>query len=198
MEASLRATSRTRCVLAHEPGIDPPRALVEALKRHGVSTVVCDSPFVALARLCEANGHEPDAPVALLLLEPEGMPRAEALREAAERFVPGAACWVYESGTRPRLRAAIGRRPRPPRHERTGQVSPPAPDRRTPPRRQAAPTLRLVDLEPPPSPNQGEEANTGAPVDEGSWKGSRGAGVSRPLLSDDELQMLLSPDPTED
>ncbi len=192
-------------MLAHEPGIDPPRALVEALKRHGVNTIVCDSPFVALARLREAEGHEPDKPVALLLLEPDKMSQAEALREAAERFVPRAACWVYESGTRPRLRAAGGRRPRPVRHERTGQVteSPKAPDRRTPPARQTAPRLRLVDLEPPAS---AMDANTRGPGDEGSEQGfgggarqgSGGAGVSRPLLSDDELRMLLSPDSSED
>jgi len=197
MEATLRATSRTRCVLAHEPGVEPPRALVEALKRHGVNTIVCDSPFVALARLCEAGGREPDGPVALLLLEPSGMPRAEALREAAERFVPRAACWVYESGTRPRLRAAARQRPRPARHERAGQVQDPPPDRRTPSRRQGVPRLRLVDIDPPaPGPGLPPEPNTPPPGDEGSWKGS--AGVSRPLLTDDELQMLLSPDPTED
>ncbi len=184
-------------MLAHEPGIDPPRALVEALKRHGVDTVICDSPFVALARLCEVGGREGGAPVALLLLEPGKMSDAAALREAAERFVPTAACWVYESGTRPRLRAAPGARPRPVRHERTGQVQDPPRDRRTPPKRVGAPRLRLVDIDPPaatPTPDPG--ANTDGPGDEQFPRGM--GGVSRPLLSDDELHMLLSPDPTED
>jgi hypothetical protein len=175
-----------------ERGVKPPAALVEALRRHAIEPIRCESPFIALARLCELAGQ---TPVALLLVHPDRLPEGEALRVACERYTPTATCWVYDESSRPRLRAAPPVRPGAPiaaRHEATGKArlarrSP------TPAASRPAPRLRLVE---PDEPNLGlvdpadaEGANPVAPGVVG-----HGSTSPRSILTDDELDMLMAPD----
>ncbi len=203
MEAKRQEGIPTRCVMLAERGTSPPPALLEALRRHAIEPLRCESPFIAFARLCEFGAKSPDAPVALLLVQPERLPEGEALRTASERYTPGVTCWVYDETSRPRLRAAAPLRTRvetPARHEPAGQarLSKPAP----PARPRPAPRLRLVEADAPdlgivdPGQDLTQGANQGAPASVGP---NTGAPTSpRSILTDDELEMLMAPELPDD
>lgn len=177
-----------------ERGAEPPPALVEALRRHDIQPVRCDSPFVAFAHLCKLA---PGAPAALLLVQPDRLPESEALRLASERYTPGVSCWVYDESSRPRLRAAAPTRPRaqtPARHERTGQarLAQASKDRR--PAAPPPPRLRLVEPDAPDLELVDPGANPDANPDAFRGVGPTGARSPRSILTDDELEMLMAPD----
>lgn len=176
-----------------ERATSPPEALLEALRRHEIEPLRCDSPFVAFARLCELSSGAPGVPVALLLVQPERLPESEALRQASERYTPASTCWVYDETSRPRLRAAPPARPRPEgltRHEQTGQarLARASKDRRPAPK--PSPKLRLVD---PDTPDLGL-VDPGANLEAPRGVGHSGAPSPRSILTDDELEMLMAPD----
>ncbi len=185
-------------------GTSPPTPLLEALRRHSIEPLRCESPFIAFARLCELSAANPGVPIALLLVQPERLPEGEALRTASERYTPGVTCWVYDESGRPRLRAAPPPRARvetPPRHEPAGEARLAAKATK-PARPRPAPRLRLVEADAPdlgivdPGQDLAHGANPDAPAGVGP-----NAGVpqsARSILTDDELEMLMAPELPDD
>ncbi len=192
-----------------ERGAAPPAALLEALRRHSIEPLRCESPFVAFARLCELSAASPGVPVALLLVQPERLPEGDALRIASERYTPSATCWVYDESGKPRLRAAPPVRPRTnvaPRHEKTGSAQLPAAPK--PERPKPAPRLRLVESDGPArEPDMGlvGPGDDLAPISGANPDTPTGVGTSagvprsaRSILTDDELEMLMAPELPDD
>ncbi len=172
-----------------------PDDLRRAIATRGADLLVRSCAYEAMADLVE---HEralrsggPASPLVLIVVEPDGVPGAGALVDAATRYTPHAVCWRYGASDEPRLAAFIdpahaGRTDDP---TETGPT--PGPARPTPtsipgaadtirphPTPSGQPRLRLTGEGSDVSHNEGEREPTEDP--------------ERPVLSEEELEMLLS------
>lgn len=215
------------CVLWRPAGLEAPARLLASLKRRGVSITDCTSPMLAMAtacRLARVRREAADSPpvagedaVILLLVHPTKLDMAPDVVEALEATVGAVACWRYDEEDETQLRAvnpedlAAWRAAREPDlgGEAGGDTEPLRPvilnipaasvsPRRAPgaaetasgPRMAASsgPTLRLVGDEPEAQAEADEEGDDAEMPEEPD---------SGALLTEEELMMLLSSDPTE-
>jgi hypothetical protein len=97
-----------RCVLLSTQ--EPPAELLAALGRQGLQPVRARDPYDTLAELCrpdaDPHGLRP-APSVLLLIEPAGLKHAADLVRAAAKYAPQAAVWMFEASANPGLRAVV-------------------------------------------------------------------------------------------
>lgn len=181
---------RVRCVVLHPPGSSVPTALGRALSQRSIEVRATDEAFEAMAWLMRWGRSAGEGPAALLVVRGEACVEAQALTQAAERYVPRAVCWVYDPERNEPLRA-LG----------AGDVarwagpSTRAPAERVPasPGSRAAPSLRLAGTDPGAGDRKtgSEIAHSGDdPASEGEPSGLSG----RTLLTDEELAMLLADD----
>jgi hypothetical protein len=108
--AEVRAenNSPAGCVLLHPRGHEPDGELLAALARREIQPLACNSAFVAFAelfRLRKLDAARSGRALVLLLVEPDGLDHPEELVHAVERHGLRAACWMYQPGPEPRLRA---------------------------------------------------------------------------------------------
>lgn len=94
------------CVLVHPAGAEPSGELRDALARHRIGVRRATSNFDALAQLAKLSRSALGRPCILLLAHPTRLDRPAELMAAAQRYTPGAACWVFDPSSSPRLRAA--------------------------------------------------------------------------------------------
>ena len=94
------------CVLVHPRVSEPSAELQAALAKQKIAVRRASSPFDALAQLCTLCRGGRSRPVILLLAHPTALDRPELLLAAAQRYAPKAGCWVFDSTSSPRLRAA--------------------------------------------------------------------------------------------
>jgi len=195
----------------HRTGSPPRPELSAALNRPGFRVFRCESSWATLAHLCTHQG--PSAPAdsestILILVQPEELPGLVDLVDAIDRFAPGATLWSYDAQHSPRMRAVSAEDlttwkaamlPRAP-------DEPPVAPVPTPPAPSAVPPLRLAGegALPPPQPPPLTEGDPPSPHPDVKIKATtRFAGpgflspeparsVTAPLLTDEELQMLLS------
>jgi len=172
-----------RCVVLAPDGV--PAALSASLERRGVVAQVVADPFRAMAAAMTAV-RAGEAPVALLVVEPGRVHRSAELVRAVERFAPQVNRWRYDADGEPKLRGFVLEQA-----EVTGgngvSMAPGAGARSFP--HHAPPTLRLT----------GEMAPTGPAEELAGADEERAeeemAGGARELLTDEELEMLLSDGP---
>ena len=102
-------------MLWHAPGAALPADLVLSLERRGVEILTCDSAYSAVARAClleRANDERTDDPaqrdsLVLVLVNPRELGGRAEVVDAMRRYAPRTACWWYDSGANPRLRAVV-------------------------------------------------------------------------------------------
>jgi hypothetical protein len=94
------------CVLVHPRVSEPSAELQSALAKQRIAVRRASSPFDALAQLCALARTSRSRPVILLLAHPTALDRPDLLLAAAQRYAPKAGCWVFDSTSSPRLRAA--------------------------------------------------------------------------------------------
>ncbi|MBL8962633.1 MAG: hypothetical protein JNK70_01040 [Phycisphaerae bacterium] len=180
-------------MLWHPRGKQPDSELVETLRTKGFRTIECDSPVEATSWVCstaipaagfsKAGRCSPDPiqPVVFLLDRPTMLLGISEVRQALDRYAPGAAIWVHDPGGVPRLS-------RYPAAEPIRRAAPPGPvgDPGT--------TLRLALTSDP------QDDDAGTPVDLSFDTGRvptpevgtfERATAPRDLLTDEELSMLL-------
>ena len=102
-------------MLWHAPGSALPGDLVVSLERRGVEILSCDSAYSAIARAClleRANDERTDDPaerdsLVLVLVNPRELCGRAEVVDAMRRYAPRTACWWYDAGANPRLRAVV-------------------------------------------------------------------------------------------
>jgi hypothetical protein len=131
-----------------------------------VASLVCRSAYLALAELCAADRSTgARAPAALIVVEPSMSAPGDELDRVAlavERHAPGCSVWRYDRAASPPLRTVQPPRP-------VSAEPPPAP--------RSVPKLRLA-------PDTLHDLPAGNPD-------SSQPAPHAPILSDDELAMLL-------
>lgn len=112
---SARSGPASRCVLWHAPGTALPADLVMSLERRGVKMTACTSAYTAMARACmleRENDERTDDPgqrdsLVMVLVTPRELARPAELVDAMRRYATRTACWWYDVGANPRLRAVV-------------------------------------------------------------------------------------------
>lgn len=174
--------------------VAPPRELLGALERKGLLPLVCDSHADALAELViherEVRAAATQRPMVLLVVEPELTPGVVELIERVHRFAPHALIWRYNASHRPPLTAWTPSAPRP-------ASAAPSPAIQATVRPRPAPALRLTEPagEPEvasPASRDAEIASDAPDLPHTQQKASQGP--NGPILTQDELSMLLSDD----
>jgi hypothetical protein len=174
---------RGRCVLLVGEAAAVPSSLVGALDRRGMEIAITRQPPQVLVELLEAGvvaqprtgnaEHRGTAAreISIIMVEPEHQPRIGELRRTVAQYFPGVRCWRYESGTqsqRPRLTAFD--------EEPCGSAEPP--------------TLEATDDAPAHLKAAGQRLRSVLiQVDRPHPE------LDGPLVSEEELAMLLSPGP---
>lgn len=210
-----QAKPSTRVVVFHAPGAAPAKSLLAALERPGLRAVQVFHPWGVLAALLA-----PGAGVCVAVLHEPGMlPRVAEVLEAIAKYSSGTKIWIFDSGNTPTLRAAtetdlallrLG-------SAWAGSGAPAPPAAPTPAASAAAfisgsaspavrtvsaspPALKLTDADPgvntwiispqAPVPVRAPSAPPSVPQTP-----PPAHAASAPLLSAEELEMLLSDDP---
>lgn len=163
--------SLTRCVVWHPRGVGVAPELASALSRRGIQWTSVEGGMLALARLCVAARAKEKS--ILLVVEPRAQPELGAVGEAAGRYAGDALIWVYEGGAATQLRAVSW-------EELLGG--------RVPTKPEVVVRARREDRPPPELRLAGDGA---APP----RSGSAGEGANSVMLTEEELAMLLSPEP---
>lgn len=102
-------------MLWHAPDAAPPPDLVQSLERRGVELTACTTPYSAIARAClleRENDERTDDPtqrdsLVLVLVTPSRLRQPAEVVDAMRRYAPRTACWWYDAGANPRLRAVV-------------------------------------------------------------------------------------------
>lgn len=102
-------TSPVRCVIWHAADTALPGELLTSLSKRVGRMTVCTDPHAALAEACLIERETRETPGAgvLLLVNPRSLPMAAEVVEAATLYAPGIARWRYERGANPKLRAIV-------------------------------------------------------------------------------------------
>lgn len=168
----------TRCVIWHPrgQGIDP--ELVAALRSKSIELAArADNEFAAFSAICGlakgADGAE--SATVLLIVDPKVHPAAGQLSQMVTRYPVRTVVWVYDPGSKPKLRAASAR----------DFVAPVAPV--------------PASLAPVPAVAVPGAMETGAPklrlAGESDEMGERAKPAPSHLLTDEELALLLASEP---
>lgn len=116
MMAGTKVQSATsRCLLWHAQDAAPPVDLVQSLERRGVGLTTCTSAYSAIAMAClreRENDERTDDPsqrdsLVLVLVIPLKLGQPAEVVDAMRRYAPRTACWWYDPGANPRLRAVV-------------------------------------------------------------------------------------------
>lgn len=183
------------CVLLHPAGTAPPMRLCRALGNKRIRVTPCTDAFAALALLCR-GGREGGVSLNILLIaEPESRAESGELVELAGLFAPQSVCWMYTGAPSEQVReireSDLGHWRR---VNRAHHAEPPAVEVKP----GAGPTLRIVDADEPGSVGglSGVIRSGGDPGGPGGRTTGEAEGRSdpEPLLTDEELSMLLSDD----
>ena len=197
-----------RCVLLVKGGaLAAPADLLLSLSKRAVEVTVCASPFEAMARIVSRRGSEADRPTALLVVEPDGLDRAEELARSVERFAPRVARWRYDDSAEPKLRGYALPKPEAAPIERRAE---PGEGVGIPVRTASPPRLRLAGAPDSESLAEAENGRPDSPSHPGfrAAEGGEGAATGDPgesdgfeaniraaeLLTEEELAMLLADD----
>jgi hypothetical protein len=190
--------------LWHASGVDVPRELLSALSgvksgAGGVKVQVVGDPFLALAHMCRATRDErrvPETPTAarLVIVFPEMLTDAAELCLAADAYAPGVPRWQYGPAANPTLRPIVEADVTAWCSRGSDAVVVPQPREAVVPRassRTMAPQLRLAGEGPGVTlDNRAESADAGL-AGEGVGQALPPTARSVPLISDEELRMLL-------
>jgi hypothetical protein len=206
--------------LWHASGIDVPRELLAALagvKEGPVTIFPVGDPFLALAQLCRLTREErrrgTGAPTSarLVIVYPELLTDAADLCAAADTYAPGVPRWQYGPATNPTLRPVVeedvarwaARHAPPPQVVVTAAAREPEAARRTSRTQVSPPALRLagegpvqgraLDNPPDRADVQGSTRLADEPPSQAAPPAPRGA----PLITDEELRMLLGENESE-
>lgn len=194
-----------------------PADLLDALARRRVIVTEAADPYRALATLCRLHAGRAGVPPVLLMVEPASARRSADLARAAWTYAPRAAVWMYEAGSNPTLRGIV--------EADVERWSPTQSDNGTPPPPTVVvmPGAGLtgggtiariggpgMGGSPRPGENNGPGRASGlrlshdSGVDHGTVRdddlgpaGTESPGKQRPLLSPEELDMLLSEQPEQ-
>ena len=177
------------CAPNHDGGLHPPEALRNALTARDAEVVIRTNVYDAMADLIEhelaLQARRRREAMVLLVVEPDELPNALALVAAAARYTPHAVCWRFSEREEPQLRAfaavaggmpAEEENPLPIVTIRPGVAHVIAPRRRR--HIEPTPKLRLT----------GEPESIAGDEPEGSPE------PEKPILSEEELEILLSDD----
>ncbi|MCB9838026.1 MAG: hypothetical protein H6813_01695 [Phycisphaeraceae bacterium] len=178
-----------RCLIVAPRGSDGehliPDDLLRSLRKHDVAVDRRPGVFDAIAAMIthekRRKRREAKEGMALVVVDPDRVPRAEELVGASERYAPSVVCWRYDSHTRLKLHAYTIEPP---------QLAEPAASAPAPSQWGAAPQLRLAgesDLEP--------EYDANLDDNDASRYGSMVGADATQLLTEDELSMLLGDEP---
>lgn len=180
------------CAPDHEGEVHAPESLRSALAARDAEVTIRTSVYDAMADLIEhelaLRAHERREAMVLLVIEPDTLPHAQELVAAAARYTPHAVCWRFCEHEEPQLRAYAPERESAEAPSeggpagvtiRPGVVHVIAPRRRR--HIEATPKLRLT----------GESADVAGDESEADQDSSE---PERPVLSDEELEILLSDD----
>ncbi|MFN0133403.1 MAG: hypothetical protein ACKVW3_12860 [Phycisphaerales bacterium] len=195
--------------------------LLAALAKGGLRVINVRGPFQALAELrvaqraradaleaapsgtgrgnARVSGHTPTP--ALVMVDPADPAEALQLHEAVARYVPGVKAWLFGPGANPRLRPVVESDVEAWSTRATPAVGPV----RTEPPRMVVPERRVerrVDMptDPPLRLTGSLESDIGradgmmeskGPGVAGATTGNSGASASKPLLTPEELELLL-------
>jgi|ERR1043165_7182300 hypothetical protein len=176
--------SEQRCIVWHPRSRPADAELLGALQRRSLPVKCVSDPFRAMAELCRARND--NGALVLLLCDPNLLERVGEVAACVRRYAPRAVVWVFDASRR--LRAATGRDLG---SGQPGQSPVVVPERTEPkvrtarPVPSAQPRLRLAGEGPLPAEDSPDLPALSA--------GGSGAPASRPVLTDEELQMLLAP-----
>ncbi len=161
--------------MVSSPGTPPDTALLGALDRHGLRAHTVCSAHAAMAELCRP-AHR-GAKRVLLIADEGARATAERVLQSAKRYAPETACWIYQHGANPPLRAHVTETATPATTPVPEPDAAPTRAERTP---TGSPMLRLIAAdEPMPASNGlGDEEET----------------TAERLLSADEMSMLMAED----
>lgn len=186
-----------RCLIVSPKGGDGgheiPDDLLRSLRKHDVTIDRRPGVFDAIASMIKherlRKRREAKEGMALVVVDPDRVARAEELVGASERYAPSVVCWRYDSHTKLKLHAY--------------EVSAPKAEEEIVPMHggsswgggnaAGAPTLRLA--------GEGEfdaGPDTGLDESEASRYGSMVGADATQLLTEDELSMLLGDDLYDD
>ena len=205
-------TPPTRVVVFHAPGAPPAKPLIDALDRRSrVDRRVVAHPWAALSGVLSPGA----AHCVLVLHEPGSLPDVPTLLEALAKYASKTKVWIFDAVATPPLRAATDSDLALLRLRRPAAATPaaaaasfiadsPAPDLRTAPAATPAPPpLKLAGGEPGvntwilSAPTSAPTANTfQTPNQELTQTPPIAQPAPQPLLSAEELAMLLSDDPS--
>lgn len=164
-----------------------PDDLLRSLRKHDVTIDRRPGVFDAIAAMITheklRKRREAKEGMAMVVVDPDRVPRAEELVGASERYAPSVVCWRYDSHTKLKLHAY--------------QITPPKASEPVPPARRegswnngGAPQLRLA--------GEGEfeaDYEPGLDDSDSSRYGSVVGADATQLLTEDELSMLLGDEP---
>lgn len=205
--ARAASPSNAKCILWHAPGQPPRPDLLGALNRPGFRAKKCQSAWSAFAHLTARTGEWATCPgeaAVLVLVNPDALPGVADLVDIVDRYNPASAVWMYDPAGKPQLRAVTAADLAAWRSG-TGQPSTPQPVVPAP-IRTSAPALRLAGEGPLASPSPARVAQAQRAPDPNPdvkvvprtqrepSQGEPPASAAQPLLSDEELAMLLSED----
>lgn len=172
----------TRCVVWVRTGCSVPTDLLGALSKRGVSTVVVVEPagvMVELAR--QATG-------ALIVVEPGSQPHLKALVQAVTTYHPKTARWCYQT-RQPSGKAQLSKL--------NGQA-PEGDTHLAPPEAQTHPGTAPADKAQPASPlGQVHSQGSSERIRSLIVKVNAPEGIGEPLITEEELAMLLGPIPED-
>jgi|GEM_PF-6192359 len=179
-----------RCLIVSPMGADGkhqiPDDLLRSLRKHDVTIDRRPGVFDAIASMITheqlRKRREAKEGMAMVVVDPDRVPRAEELVGASERYAPSVVCWRYDSHTKLKLHAYQVAPPK--------ALEPSAPSTGAGSWGKGEPQLRLA--------GEGEyEAGFDSSLDESesSRYGTAVGADATQLLTEDELSMLLGDGP---
>lgn len=198
------SVGRVVCVLVHHRDHPPSDRLRRALRVKNVEILPSSEPFAALATYCSVAKQVGVSLAILLLAEPDEIPDSAELAGLANRYVPKGSVWLFTAEPTEQVREVrpsdIEAWSAPSGSGRLRGAIEDKPSREDPPQsvgavQRGGPTLRIA----PGSTAFDEYADEGEPVagDE-PGDGLSDPPESGPILTDEELAMLLADDPVGD
>ena len=108
-----------RCLIVspknHDGGHDIPDDLLRSLRKHEVTIDRRPGVFDAIVSMIKheqlRKRREAKEGMAMVVVDPDRVPRAEELVGASERYAPSVVCWRYDSHTKLKLHAYKVRQP---------------------------------------------------------------------------------------
>lgn len=92
---SPQSVGRMICVLLHEPETEPSLRLCRALGNKGLEVRTCTDRYAALRMICRTGRETGVTLRVLLLVEPRRLAGVVELVELVKIYAPGAVCWMY-------------------------------------------------------------------------------------------------------